>query len=648
MKTDESVFVTPIISALVVAILPHVPGLPLWINLWCLAMWGYMLVRLRTGWPVPGTIIRHGLAVGGLAGLMLTFSIRLGSDAFVGLMAIMAAIKPFEMATHRHRMITILLTYFIIITSLFRSDSLWILVYMLLSVFITTTALIRINHPMGRLRSSFGLSARILAQAIPLAVILFLLFPRLQDSLFGIRDTGAGRTGFSNVLQPGSVSRMSLDDSPAFRAIFQDRLPPADALYWRAIVFNRFNGREWRPGHFPTRAGLPETDPGGLPVKEFDHTIVLEPHKSRWLVALDRPVRGPDDVRITSASTLQARGKVRKKKTYQVVSVIREGGGVSSQGVPARIGSGHNPRARELARKLTAGSRNAREKIDRILAYFSENRFTYTLNPHRSSGQPVDDFLFRSRTGYCEHFASATAFMLNAADVPARIVGGFLGGELNPYGNYLNIKNAFAHAWVEAFIPARGWIRIDPTLAVEPDRLARNPDGSRSYDGEVGFSLPLLKKLEYMLEAVNQGWINWFTGYSHAGQRALLAKLGLEKALDQPVVMGIFLGLTLLVLAICILFFGKAIMPKQAADPTASAYRRFLKKLSRVGLQRHPARGPRDFAREVSEKRPDLAPDVTAITDLYIRLRFCKDAPDAADLVNRVKRFRPGRKPKTI
>lgn len=243
--TRESAIVVPIIFALVTAIAPHTPGLPLWINVWCLVMWGYMLVRLKTGWPIPGNRIRYGLAFSGIAGLLLTYQVRIGADAFVGLLALMAAIKPFEMATHRHQMITVLLTYFIIITSLFRSESMFIVLYMFFSVLITTIALVRVNAPRDNLRDSIRLGGNILAQAIPLMVLLFLLFPRMPGSVFGIQDKTRGRSGFSDQLSPGSVTHLARDHTPAFRAEFKGPVPPANQLYWPGVVFQNFDGKTW-------------------------------------------------------------------------------------------------------------------------------------------------------------------------------------------------------------------------------------------------------------------------------------------------------------------------------------------------------------------------------------------------------------------
>ncbi|RLB87167.1 MAG: hypothetical protein DRH26_16145, partial [Deltaproteobacteria bacterium] len=318
--TKEAAIVIPIICALMVAIAPHTPGLPLWINAWCLVMWGYMLVRLKTGWPIPGTRIRYGLAITGVVGLLLTYRIQIGADAFIGLLALMAAIKPFEMATHRHRMITVLLTYFIIITSLFRSESMFIVLYMFFSVFITTIALVRVNAPKDRFRENVNLGGKILAQAIPLMVLLFLLFPRLPGSLFGIQDKSLGRTGFSDQLSPGSVTRLAQDHTPAFRAEFEGPLPSANQLYWKGVMFQKFDGKTWSVQNLAQP--LPPTLV--FPGETHTYTILLEPHNSPWLMALDRPIKGPAWADLTADHTLKSRRPVAQKIRYEVTSLIRD------------------------------------------------------------------------------------------------------------------------------------------------------------------------------------------------------------------------------------------------------------------------------------------------------------------------------------
>jgi protein-glutamine gamma-glutamyltransferase len=663
----ESGHVIPIISALVVAIAPHTPGLPLWINAWCLFMWGYMLVGLKRRWPLPNTLFRYLLAFIGIAGLLLTYSVGIGGDAFVGLLALMAAIKPFEMATHRHQMIAILLTYFIIITSLFRSESMFIVIYMFFSVFVTTVALIRINDLGARFRDSLNLAGRILAQAIPLMVLLFLLFPRLPGSLFGIEDKTLGRTGFSDRMSPGSVSSLSQDQSPAFRVKFDGPTPLTQMLYWRGIVFQTFDGKTW------TVQDLPPLNPPSFPApgNSYSYTILLEPHNNPWLMGLDRPVSGPPWAQLTPGQVLKSRRPVNQKIRYAATSLVRDealigigqrdplprgqnpsplptGSVLSEKRAGAIILSAKNknPRARKLAGTMAGLATTPAQKAQVLLAYFRENQFVYTLNPPIAGGHPIDDFLFEHKKGYCEHYASAFAFMMNVMDVPARVVGGYLGGEHNPYGNYITIRQSYAHAWVEILDGKNGWVRVDPTLAVAPGRLGTNPDGSSaSVRPSIG-TFSFFRKLKFGLEAVNLRWEAWFTGYSYFEQKAFLEKIGLGK-------WGGFAGSQLILALVTLvslagfsgILFWLLYRKKVGFDPVQHAYSLFCSCLGKNGMTRQSDQGPIDFANVCVKKRPDLKQDIIAITDFYVQLRFQRQFPATtlAAFQRRIKKFNPKR-----
>ncbi len=655
---NQAALVRPIIAALVVAMAPHAPGLPLWINGWCLIMWGYMLASLKTGWPQPNALVRHFLAFAGILGLVLFYRVQIGSDAFVGLLALMAAIKPFEMKTLRHQMITVLLTYFMIITSLIRSESMFIVGYMFFSVFVTTTALVRVNAPQGPFKQSLKLSGTILAQAIPLMVILFLLFPRLPGSLFGVENKTLAMTGFSDRMSPGRVSRLIQNQALAFRVEFDGPVPLETPLYWRGVIFEKFDGTSWTIDP----AQNPLSPPAAARKNDLGYTILLEPHHSPWLLALDLPLQGPSWAVLRADHTLKAPGPIKQRTKYKALSRIQDPAGTPglTQGEapglkePAAPGTlaeqiiegakTKNPRARDLALQIAGSSSSALEKAALLLAYFRDNRFEYTLNPPLARDHPIDSFLFESRRGYCEHYASAFAFMMNALGVPARVVGGYLGGEYNPLGDWLIIRHSYAHAWTEIFDPDQGWVRQDPTLAVAPHRIQTNPDGTstpvRDWSNALGFA----QQLRFALETANLRWEAWFTGYSYFEQKAWLERLGLVKGAGFTHTTGILVLLTLLALglfsALVWMLFPRK---KQAPDPVQKGYALFCHRLATQGLVKAPGQGPVDFARATAQKRPDLHLQIAAITDLYVQLRFEKSCPDTAlaGFENRVKIFNP-------
>jgi len=612
-----------IIGALIVAMAPHIGRLPPWIVAWCISMWGYMLLSIRFQWPRPNRIWQLILTIAGIAALLATYRARLGPDSYLGLLAVMAAIKPFEITTHRHCMITIFVAYFIVITSLFQTETLLMALYMILSIFFTTAALIRVNAPHSGLKTDLKLSGLIVAEALPLMVILFLLFPRIPGSVLSWSRWHAATSGFSDTLRPGGISQILQDPGVAFRAAFDADVPAADQLYWRGLVFDRFDGRQWQRAH-----GAPLRQ-SASPVPTDDttrYTITLEPHRHRWLFALDRPLRAPAGATLDVNYILSNRRPVQRRMQYRMVSHLQDSGmdQASANATDAFLSIRGNPRARRLAEKLGQTHDTALEKAQQALQYFQTNAFVYTLAPPLLGADPIDSFLFETRRGYCEHFATAMAFMMRAMNVPARLVGGYLGGEFNPYGNYLIVKQSDAHVWVEIWQRHSGWIRIDPTAAVAPDRVARAlsnvlASGQTRLAGLTAW----VHRLRLGWDNISSQWQAWFSGYAYRQQQALLARLGISSAGLGRTAKALGLMAGLLCLSVAALLAWHLRSARVKPDRVHALYHRFCSRLQHAGLPaRHPGMGPRDYANQATARRPDLINEIAAITDLYIRLRY--------------------------
>ncbi len=616
---DQDKYLPHIISALIIAILPHLGRLPIWIIVWCTAMWGYILISLKFQWPRPNRAVRIILSVLGLIGLLATYSYRIGPNAYLGLLAIMAALKPFEISTHRDRMISLFLAYFIVITSLLQSESLSITLYMFLSVFVTTGALIRINDPMGRFKTDLRLAGIIMAQAIPLMVILFFLFPRIQGSIFGLSQAPAGKTGFSEWLRPGSIARLVENNDIAFRAEFEKNMPPAGQLYWRGIVFHEFDGTNWhRLKRLPEIGHLPEGR------KAVAYTVALEPHGDRWLFVLDRPASKPKWTRLHADYTLRNMRPVNRKKYYEMTSFPSPRKG-SLWGVEAaeQLPKKGNPKSRKLAADFAENAVSVNEIVGRAMMYLQDNGFVYTLQPPVLGRDPIDDFLFQSRRGYCEHYASAFAFLMRAAGVPARIVGGYLGGEVNPFGDYLIIRQSDAHVWVEVWSEEKGWIRVDPTSAVAPQRITEGVSGAL-LEGEFSGGLfgGWFDQVRFGWDAVSSSWEAWFSGYSHLEQELLLERFGIRMgSWKGPLTVFLLVfGSIFLITGIYVFFQLKPVAMEK--DRVRICYEKFCSNLEKAGLPRPPEKGPLDFGSQVARERPDLKPAVDEIIQLYIGLRY--------------------------
>ena len=623
---DRQEYIPPILLALFVAIIPHVAALPLWIVAWCIFMWGYVLVCMKYGRPMPGRLVRNIIAVVGLIGLLLTYHTRLDSSAYISLLAIMAAIKPLEVSTHRDGMVTVFLAYFIIITSLLQTETLLITLYMFISVLVTTAVLVRINDPGGRFREQFRVSGAILLQALPLMLVLFFLFPRMDGSLVGITRTDTGVTGFSERLRPGSVSRLVEDNAVAFRVEFDDDIPGFGDLYWRGIVFAHFDGTGWRHERRVRKVDDVESTDDAV-----GYNVILEPHRSRWLFALDYPATIPEGGMLLEDFTVLSQDPVHRTKRYAMASGLRDHTGETADPKAhyTNLPESGNPESRFLAADFAANAGTTEAIVRRGLDYFRENDFIYTLNPPLLGADAIDDFLFDSQSGYCEHYASAFAFLMRSAGVPARVVGGYLGGEINPYGNYLIVRQSYAHAWVEVWDREKGWSRVDPTLAVAPGRLSDGPAGALS-PGEIrGFAQNYLRpfssyidQLRYGWDAFSKNWDAWFGGYSLDQQKALLERLGIDYSYRSAPVKLLLAAITTVFLLFGAYFFLHFRRRGEKPDNVKKHYDVFLKKLARTGVEKPPWAGPLEFARDAARRRPDLAGAIYEITNLYIALRY--------------------------
>lgn len=655
MKNRFHRHVSGTVLALALALAPHATELQPWVVAWCVIPWSYAAAAVRRGWPAPNRHLLAAMAIVGFGGAMITAGGAIYSESYVSLLAIMASLKTMETRAYRDVMISLFLAYFLVVANLFYNDELAITLYMFLSVLVTTAVLIHVHHPAGPLRPKVRLAGVILLQALPLTVVLFYLFPRIEGNLFGMTKGSEGRPGFTDKISPGNVARLVESDEIAFRVRFEGAVPPPDRRYWRGLTYSDFDGRTWEKSRrYPLRR--PEVSGDGI----VAYAITLEPHDEHWMFALDMPVEAPDNGIFMNDYTVAARRPVRKRLLYGVRSAtnFRTGPLPSWESASRYLGippSG-NPRARALAERWAAETDRPEALVDLAMDYLRRNEFFYTLEPPLLGVHPVDDFLFETRRGYCEHYASAFAFLMRAAGVPARLVGGYLGGEINPYAEYMIVRQSDAHAWVEVHLPGTGWTRVDPTSAVAPERVLEGLQQALSpEDWSRLFSLPDLGPLTDMLrtmdlgwDAVNAYWLLWVMSYSSQDQQGLLSRLGIETD-DWLWTLKVSFLATACAVALLLLFMGVAAFRRmRAVDPARRAFDRFCRKMARTGLVRDPAEGPKDFAARAAAKRPDLADAVDAVVEPYVRLRYGRTDGDRdllRTLEKRVRRFSPPPRP---
>jgi transglutaminase-like putative cysteine protease len=645
-----------LLGALLAVAAPHAQRQPVWISAFVIALIGWrVLLALRDASAPPRWLLII-LALLSVAGVILSFGPLLGRDASVGLLAVMAALKCLELRTPRDAQVVGCLGYFLIITNFLYSQTIPSAAFMLAVLAWLTATLVSLQDRGKRLSpvASLRTAGTLMVQAVPLMLVLFLLFPRVQGPIFGFpQATSAGVTGLSDTMSPGDLANLGLSDEVAFRVEFQTSAPKPSALYWRGPVLWDFDGRTWTMG-VPASTANPRHEVTAPPLR---YTVTLEPHHLRWLFAIDLPGSVPPDALVTGDYQLLAQRPVRVRQRYEMTSHL--GYRLGMDETPEvlrralRLPRGYNPRALELAQSLRARSASDAEVVNRTLSMFRNQLFFYTLVPPELGRHSVDEFLFDTRRGFCEHYASAFTFLMRAAGVPARVVTGYQGGVLNPLGDYLIVRQSEAHAWSEVWLPGAGWVRIDPTGAVSPARIevgiaAAVPQGDPlpiTVRGQFRF----LNQLRDSLDAFTNSWNQWVLGYTPDRQVKLLRGVGMGAPTWQNLTLAMMFAAGVVVLVLSAIVLSR--LRSRLCDPVQRAYRSFTRKLARAGLPRGPAEGPLDFARRVSVAQPPLAAAVQAITALYLSLRYGGAPPQHAEQLRvlvrrfhpRARRFRPAR-----
>lgn len=619
----------------------HMPGWTVGLVVMLIA-WRAYVGYSRLALPNRWLLLLFALAAA--IGVFLNYRTIFGRQAGVTLLVIMLGLKLLETRTLRDAMLLSFLGYFLVITNFLYSQTIGTGLYMLACTVFITATMVSLNHANAEppFRVQLRTAGVLLAQSVPLMLVLFLLFPRVSGPLWGLpRDAFAGVSGLSDTMTPGSLSSLVLSDAVAFRVRFESEIPQAKALYWRGPVMWDFDGRTW------SAQSVVYTAPGivaqGDAVK---YEITLEPHHRRWLFALDLPAVAPPQSIVSTDYQIYSVRPVNTRLRYDMTSFLNARfGAVESRFALNRAlqsPPGANPRAQELGRALRQKHADVEGIIGEMLGMFRRN-FVYTLEPPLLGEHPVDEFLFSTRSGFCEHYASAFAVVMRAAGIPTRIVTGYQGGEMNALGNYLIVRQADAHAWTEVWLNGRGWVRVDPTFAVAPVRVDTGISAAVPRTDPlplmVRTPIAFLRQVRLTWDYMANTWNHWVLGYTPERQRSLLANAGLDDATWEKLtaILIVLAGIVVAILTVLALRQLKT----RVRDPVKIAYLKFCDKLRRRGLSRDPAEGPVDYARRVERQRPELTPAIEAITQLYVALRYGAETGAAAlmELQRRVRQF---------
>jgi transglutaminase-like putative cysteine protease len=625
----------------------HVTHFPVWVSLFVVGFGAWRYLIAHKGWQLPRLWLLLPLTLLGALGIVATYRGLFGRDASVALLAVMLALKLMETQNQRDHVLLIFAGYFLTITAFLFNQSIAVGAFMLLPLIGLTAALIGVSHPNGELGWRFRtkLAGSLLAQAAPVMLALFLLFPRVPGPLWGVpQDAYSSMSGLSDSMSPGDISQLSLSGAIAFRVEFDDAAPTNNRLYWRGPVLWHYDGRSWLMNRY-SNMPVESLQVQGQPKR---YRVTLEPHNRNWLLMLDMPTALPPDAVISPDWQVLARRPVRTRMRYEGASHLDYTLGLSlaerARERALQLPENGNPRSRALARQWAAESDNPQEIVQRALRMYSTQQFIYTLAPPRLGTNAMDEFLFSTRRGFCEHYAGSFVFLMRAAGVPARVVTGYQGGELNPVGNYLIVRQSDAHAWAEVWLEGRGWVRVDPTAAVAPSRVEMGIAGALPQDEALPLlarrDYPWLRKLYLNWDAVNNGWNQWVLGYNQQRQLELLSRLTGSRLTWQDLALALMTSVAAIVLAISyVLLRGR----RQKLEPLQRLYAEFLHKLKSAGLRRLPQEGPQDFGKRAAQRLPAQAAVINEITETYLRLRYRKADPQTLqELRRKIKSFRLG------
>jgi transglutaminase-like putative cysteine protease len=589
------------------------------------------------------------LAVAAALGIRTELGYFLARDPCVQFLYLLVSIKFIESRDTRDGTLLICLALFLSLTQFFYLQT-------IAAALSAAPVLLALGGTLASLRGGAAAAAsdwraqlrattRLILQGIPIAALLFVIFPRLAGPLWGSPTESGARSGLSDSMRPGSISELSLSDAVAFRVDFNGSPPPPALRYWRGPVLSRFDGREWRavykllPGRFVSRQ-----------VRPIEYTVTLEPHGKVWLFALEHPSAlprsptsdpfaqaGNEIAYLTYDQQLAARTVVAQAIRYTQRSSLRDSyPGTDDNPRESLQLPLNNPRTLAFARELREGVDSDRAYVKAVLDWFHKEPFVYTLAPPLIDRDPVDGFLFDSRRGFCEHYAGAFTVLLRAAGIPARVVTGYQGGEMNPDGDYMIVRQSDAHAWAEALLDGQ-WQRFDPTAAVAPSRIERGLGAALPAGDRVPYFARLemtwIKSLRLKWDAVNYQWQRGVVGFNIERQRDLLREFGFEGVRPWQIV-AVF---ACAVLIWGVLLLGAAQLRRSGVDAEVALWNALCRRLARAGLARAPEEGPLAYTRRAGERWPQWASTLARIGERYAELHYGPSDPKREQMLKELK-----------
>jgi protein-glutamine gamma-glutamyltransferase len=657
-KRDRSIPRRPLLwmaAALVFTLPPFFDSLAIWVPslfLLSLALKFWMEPR---GYRLRSVVLKLMLVATALTAAVVTYGSARSVETGISLLVVLMSLKILEAHTAREFRVMVLIGWMLCLCGLFLSQDFTTAFCLLIAFALLVVALIQFHRGAapGVVWPPVRTTCKLLLQASPLVVLFFLVFPRINTGLrLDLRPFRSPNTGFSDQLSPGRIAALANSSDIAFRAEFPgSSTRPSGPMYWRGVVMWHCDSMEWRAPYEPRPKASSSTrevaGSSGLSVqssdaKEIQQRITLAPHGARWMFALDRPIKTVRGAMLARGDYLWSIQPIRKSRQYDVASSEFSGNEITAKEradsleVPASI----SPAVRDLAYSWAVQNHDPRAVVSTALRFFRTQGFSYSLTP--GEYEDLEEFLFRRRVGFCEHYAASFATLMRLAGIPARVVVGYLGGEYNDLGHFILVRQADAHAWCEVWLPENGWTRVDPTSAVAPGRASLDLTSfleTRIASGQMGVSrnawiTRLLRSgvftsVRFIWQALSYEWDTRLLAFDADVQDVFLTSMGIGTG--GP----LFLIVEILLVAIALLAIYFAWMQRRTrsrVDRVKALYEYFCRKIARLGVPRDPCEGPLDFTRRAAQSLPNESNRIRQIADTYILLRYApQPAPGTLD-----------------
>jgi len=632
-------------ALLILAQLPHILHLPIWISLVGISIVVLRLVAEKYPANRVYPILLSGPAIAILAFVLagciyLHFGYFLGRDPCVGFLFLLVACKFAELKRPADATLLMCLSGFLLLTQYFYAQN-------IVSALVTIPAVFALGNALAATRNCAAQSTvvenlkqigRLLLQGAPLAILLFIIFPRLPGPLWSLPQDAMAKSGLSDTMAPGSISQLSLTDEVAFRVEFDGPIPPVSMRYFRGPVLPNFDGRRWSMDEIQT-----EAIPAIATPESLNYTVTLQPHRQHWMFALEQPLRPNEGLSQSGGTGLSMHYTVDRqllsREPITTLTRYRQSSALSTSYYPLRRPPRNtlalpnlNTQTVQHAKSMFANSSSPENYINNVLKWFNEDNFSYTLTPTLLGDKPVDDFLFSTKEGFCEHYAQAFVVMMRAAGIPARVVTGYLGGKMN--GDYMIVRQSDAHAWAEAFVNGQ-WRRYDPTGAVAPSRVETGlsaalpdwepvPELSRNQSG-------WLTTVRLKWDSLNHNWQRLVVDFNNDSQEKLWEKIGFPKPKLWQLTSLILVMSGVWVACVLGIPLIRGRRSAYALSPSEMAWKRFIALLGSHGLTRHATETPSEFIERAASTLPAHAERIRSVGSVITQWRFAQLNPKDAE-----------------